>query len=51
MIGVWILLGRSSPTVEVESGIDGDDGGGGDCTRTFFGSFLWMFVASIAGAR
>ena len=32
----------SSPTVEAESGMDDveGEGGGGDCTRTFFEAFL-----------
>jgi hypothetical protein len=35
----------SSPIVEAESGMEGD-GGGGDCTRTFFVTFLGASTAS-----
>jgi hypothetical protein len=37
----------SSPIVDAESGIDGD-GGGGDCTRTFFVTFFGALTASRA---
>jgi len=42
ILGVAGFVNISSPTVEVESGMDDVDGegGGGDCTRTFFEAFL-----------
>ena len=56
VVGVVGSLNMSSPTVELESGMDDEegDGGGGDCTRTFLEVFfstsgLEMFEASCRG--
>lgn len=57
LLGGVGFANMSSPTVEAESGMDDVDGegGGGDCTRTFFEAFLGtsdldMFEVSWRGA-